>query len=281
MHKWNADWTHFTMPLTPLWTKMQFQFCMVMVSPFVGQFDCFFTLHIAVVLNLKWISIFNLLPGSISGQTLPNKYVWWLTYFNQCMHTTFCEMYCVSLDLWTATQLCCKQIYDQKTKNMTTAKTCKKNDQKLDTGTMRVTATRNKIQLWVMNHPLQCRVFICGMMVVSLERVWHATASLKPWSVDHVAALFRGLVGIGRWSTPVAHLLVVVVAAHSSSCSPGTHLHRQINWQTPINKPNVIASPPCQLQVAQTSKLKGTEADIKQKTKQKANPKSIPASIPA
>jgi hypothetical protein len=30
---------------------------------------------------------------------------------------------------------------------MTTAKTCKKNDQKLDTGTMRVTATRNKIQL--------------------------------------------------------------------------------------------------------------------------------------
>ena len=64
----------------------------------------------------------------------------------------------------------------KKTKNMTTAKTCKKNDQKLDTGTMRVTATRNKIQLWVMNHPLQCRVFICGMMVVSLERVWHATA---------------------------------------------------------------------------------------------------------
>ena len=52
-------------------------------------------------------------------------------------------------------------------------------------------------------------------------------------------------------------MVVVVVAAHSSSCSPGTHLHRQIDGQAPINKPNVIASPRCQLQVAQTSKEKG------------------------
>ena len=50
----------------------------------------------------------------------------------------------------------------------------------------------------------------------------------------------------------VVAAVVVVVAAHNSSCSPGTHLHRQIDRQAPINKNNVIASPPCQLQVAQT-----------------------------
>ena len=31
-----------------------------------------------------------------------------------------------------------------------------------------------------------------------------------------------------------AAVVVVVVAAHNSSCSPGTHLHRQIDRQAPI-----------------------------------------------
>ena len=30
--------------------------------------------------------------------------------------------------------------------------------------------------------------------------------------------------------------VVVVVAAHNSSCSPGTHLHRQIDRQAPIKQ---------------------------------------------
>ena len=50
----------------------------------------------------------------------------------------------------------------------------------------------------------------------------------------------------------VAVAVVVVVTAHTSSCSLGTHLHQQIDRQAPINKTNVIASPSCQLQVAQT-----------------------------
>ena len=34
----------------------------------------------------------------------------------------------------------------------------------------------------------------------------------------------------------VAAAVVVVVAAHNSSCSPGTHLHRQIDRQAPIKQ---------------------------------------------
>ena len=52
-------------------------------------------------------------------------------------------------------------------------------------------------------------------------------------------------------------MLLFSLLSNSSSCSPGTRLHRQIDGQAPINKPNVIASPHCQLQVAQTSKEKG------------------------
>ena len=37
-------------------------------------------------------------------------------------------------------------------------------------------------------------------------------------------------------------LVVVVVAAHSSSCSPGTHLHRQIDRQAPA-KYDQVTSP--------------------------------------
>ena len=33
-----------------------------------------------------------------------------------------------------------------------------------------------------------------------------------------------------------AAAVVVVVAAHNSSCSPGTHLHRQIDRQAPIKQ---------------------------------------------
>ena len=36
--------------------------------------------------------------------------------------------------------------------------------------------------------------------------------------------------------TSTTFLIVVVVAAHSSSCSPGTHLHRQIDRQAPIKQ---------------------------------------------
>ena len=71
-------------------------------------------------------------------------------------------------------------------------------------------------------------------------------------------------------------LVVVVVAAHSSRCSPGPHLHRQIDRQAPMNKTNVIASPPCQLQVAQTSTVinqKGRKQISNKRPKQKVNPK--------
>ena len=61
------------------------------------------------------------------------------------------------------------------------------------------------------------------------------------------------------WTNPTSRstlmsisLIVVVAAARSSSCSPGTHLQRQLDRQAPIKQPSIIASPPCQLQVAQT-----------------------------